>query len=295
MGAGENDTTGTDNSFFGYAAGINSIAVFFNSFFGSSAGLQNTYGDGNTFLGYLAGSINTTGSYNTAIGFQANVSTSNLSHATAIGADSAVFSSNTIALGRPNGQDVVVIYGLGTAGGTQLCLNNSNQIAFCSSSLRYKTNIASFSLGLRFIKQLKPIEFDWKDGQGHDIGFGAEDIEKLNPLFVTYNQKGEVEGVKYEELTTVLVNAIKEQQEEIETQARQIETLQLENQRQAEKIKAQQAEIEQQKKQLQAQANQLAEQKKQLDRQKAEFDEQAKAIQELKRLIEKRLRGSRRR
>jgi hypothetical protein len=37
----------------------------------------------------------------------------------------------------------------------------------------------------------------------------AEEVEKVNPLFVAY-ERGQVEGVKYPQLTAVLVNAVKE-------------------------------------------------------------------------------------
>jgi len=33
-----------------------------------------------------------------------------------------------------------------------------------------------------------------------DVGFGAEDVAAIDPLFVTHNDKGDVEGVKYERL-----------------------------------------------------------------------------------------------
>lgn len=61
-----------------------------------------------------------------------------------------------------------------------------------------------------------------------DIGFGAEDVAKINPLFVTYNDKGEVEGVKYDRLSVVFVNAFKEQQTQIETQQNLIKKQQTE-------------------------------------------------------------------
>jgi hypothetical protein len=32
----------------------------------------------------------------------------------------------------------------------------------------------------------------------HDLGFGTEDVALIEPLLVTYNAKGEVEGVKYD-------------------------------------------------------------------------------------------------
>jgi Chaperone of endosialidase len=119
----------------------------------------------------------------------------------------------------------VKINTLGAAGNTSLCRNASNQISTCSSSLRYKTNINPFIGGLAVLNRLRPITFDWKEGGMHDLGFGAEDIAAVEPLLVTHNNKGEVEGVKYDRITAVLVNAVKEQQEQIKRQQTQIESL----------------------------------------------------------------------
>jgi hypothetical protein len=123
---------------------------------------------------------------------------------------------------------VVAITTLGAAGSTSLCRNASKQISTCSSSLRYKTNIGRFSSGLSFVNQLRPISFDWKDGGMKDVGFGAEDIAKIDPRFVTYNTKGEVEGVKYDRLSVAFVNAFKEQQEQIGQQQKQLQRQQSE-------------------------------------------------------------------
>ena len=78
---------------------------------------------------------------------------------------------------------------------------------------------------MSFVNQLRPISFDWKDGGMKDVGFGAEDIAKIDPRFVTYNSAGEVEGVKYDRLSVAFVNAVKEQQEQIEKQQALIERL----------------------------------------------------------------------
>ena len=112
--------------------------------------------------------------------------------------------------------------------GPSLCINNSNHISFCSSSLRYKTNVASFTPGLNMVKQLRPITFDWKDGGGHDLGFGAEEVAKVSDLLVIHNKQGQVEGVKYDRISAVLVNAVKEQQQQIELQSKTIERQQTE-------------------------------------------------------------------
>jgi len=58
-----------------------------------------------------------------------------------------------------------------------------------------------------------------------DLGLGAEEVAAVEPLLVTYNSKGEVEGVKYDRIAVVLLNAVKEQQEQILQQTTQIAEL----------------------------------------------------------------------
>jgi hypothetical protein len=127
-----------------------------------------------------------------------------------------------------NADGLLSINNLGT-GSTAVCRNASNQISNCSSSLRYKTNIGTFSDGLDLIKRLRPITFDWKDGGMHDLGLGAEDVAAIEPLLVTHNKLGEVEGVKYDRIGVVLINAVKEQQEQIESLQQRLQAQQLEN------------------------------------------------------------------
>lgn len=221
VSAGAGNTTGIWNSFFGNQAGLRNAAGAYNSIFGMNAGFFST-GNGNSFFGWSAGRANETGNDNTIIGAQANVGSGNLEYATAIGAGAIVSSSNTIVLGRPTGEDTIVVPGklqidtLGSAGSTQLCRNSSNRVGDCSSSLRYKINLTPYLRGLTIINRLRPITFNWKEGGIRDLGFGAEDVEKIEPLLVTYNKQGLVEGVKYDRITVALVNAIKEQQEQIQ-------------------------------------------------------------------------------
>ena len=133
---------------------------------------------------------------------------------------------------------------LGSTGSTAVCRNASNQLSFCSSSLKYKTNISRFGYGLDLVQRLSPITFDWKQGGMHDLGLGAEDVAKIEPLLVSYNDKGQVEGVKYDRIGVVLVNAVKEQQSQIESQQKQIKTQQAEIDMQQKQAKAQQSEID---------------------------------------------------
>ena len=247
--AGISNTSGAANSFFGESAGEDNTTGSRNTFIGRWAGNSNTSGGDNTFVGFNAGLLNTTGTKNVFIGLFAgafdngdnltligsNAGVPNgltLQYATAIGADAEVSTSNTVQLGRANGFDTVFapglirVGGLGLAGSTNLCRNASNLIATCSSSLRYKTNITPFLSGMNFIDRLRPIAFEWKDGGMRDVGFGAEEVARIDPLFVSYNEKGEVEGVKYDRLSVAFVNAFKEQQAVIDAQAQRISELQ---------------------------------------------------------------------
>ncbi len=58
-----------------------------------------------------------------------------------------------------------------------------------------------------------------------DIGLGAEDVAKVAPSFAITDSKGEIAGVKYDRLNILLINAVKEQQQQIERQQKQIATL----------------------------------------------------------------------
>jgi hypothetical protein len=113
---------------------------------------------------------------------------------------------------------VVTVRTLAAGGVTALCQNFSNQISTCSSSLRYKTNVTSFHGGLSLINRLRPIAFDWKANGEADLGLAAEEVAAVEPLLVIHNDKGEVEGVKYDRINVLLINAINEQQAQITRQ-----------------------------------------------------------------------------
>jgi trimeric autotransporter adhesin len=218
--AGANNLAGTENSFFGYSTGFHNTTGGSNAFFGELSGISNLDGNSNSFFGDRAGLSNSSGNNNTIIGADADVASANLNHATAIGAEAVISTSNSIGLGRSDGSDTVYVWGvlrtgLDGSGSLDVCRNDAFRLSTCSSSLRYKTRVQPFTRGLDVVRRLRPITFEWKDGVGSDVGFGAEDVEQVEPLLTTRNDKGEIEGVKYKQITTVLVNAIKEQQDQI--------------------------------------------------------------------------------
>jgi hypothetical protein len=232
--AGGVNTNGDENTFVGSDTGDSNMTGDNNTFIGRSAGTANTEGNNNTFIGWNAGILNTTGDNNTFIGANAGATqTGTRNFSTAIGAGAVANFSNLIVLGRPNGEDDVEIFGtlnvgtLPTGGIQTACITagtSAGLVSFtrCSSSLRYKTNINLFTPGLNLVNRLKPITFNWKNGGMADLGLGAEDVAEIEPLLVTYNKDGQIEGVKYDRIGVVLVNAVNQQQELIKAQQQQL-------------------------------------------------------------------------
>ena len=70
------------------------------------------------------------------------------------------------------------------------------------------------------------MRFEWKKNGAEDIGFIAEEVGKVVPEIVTYEDNGvDARSVNYSHLVALLVEAIKDQQEQIENQQKQIDDL----------------------------------------------------------------------
>ena len=91
-----------------------------------------------------------------------------------------------------------------------------------TSARRYKGNIVSLQDQLDNLKKLEPVEFEWKETKKKDFGLIAEDVEKIYPHLVEHDDNGDLIGVKYSKLTTVLVKALQQQQEQIEELKKEI-------------------------------------------------------------------------
>ena len=110
-------------------------------------------------------------------------------------------------------------------------------IAFSNttSDKRFKKNVIPISNGLDKVLKLRGVEFDWKDeykDKGHDLGFIAQEVEEvsgLEPLVSeNWNIRTDEQGVKtvsYEKVIPVLVEAVKEQQKQIDELKKKLEEL----------------------------------------------------------------------
>ena len=105
--------------------------------------------------------------------------------------------------------------GIGTAApGTSGVIRATNDIvAFYSSDERLKDNVEEIPNALDKVESIRGVHFDWNDKQevyeGHDIGVIAQEVEKVLPEIVEDRDNG-YKAVKYEKLTAVLIQAVKE-------------------------------------------------------------------------------------
>ena len=101
-------------------------------------------------------------------------------------------------------------------------------VAYQRSDIRLKENILFIKNATNVISQIKPISFDWNNNQeryqGKDIGFSAQNIEKLIPCAVQDRKDG-YKAVKYTKIIPLLVQGIKEKQLRINNLKQQIERI----------------------------------------------------------------------
>ena len=92
-------------------------------------------------------------------------------------------------------------------------------IAFASSDKNLKDNITPISNPIEKIQKIGGYEFDWNDKQdvyeGHDVGVIAQEIEEVLPELVTTRDNG-YKAVKYDKIVALLIEAIKDQQKQID-------------------------------------------------------------------------------
>ena len=117
-----------------------------------------------------------------------------------------------------NGTNIGGIRGDGT-GGTMYST---------TSDRRLKTNIRTFDQGLATIEKMNPAVYERKTKPGEDeIGFIAQELQEVMPLVVGGKPSDDVEEspmtVDYGRITPVLVAALKEQQEIINTLTQRLE------------------------------------------------------------------------
>jgi hypothetical protein len=193
--AGQSNSTGEDNVLVGHGAGFGATSSS-NTAIGKFT-LQSATGGSNTAIGQTALQFVTSGLGNVGVGGGAGTSITTGSINTCLGPDAG---SNFAGIAIGSGGNNTLI-GFNAAVSTA---NVSNQITLGNSSItslrcqvttisalsdrRDKTNITPLSYGLDFVKELKPVSFDWnmRDGAkvgNPDIGFIAQDLADLEDKY----------------------------------------------------------------------------------------------------------------
>ena len=89
-----------------------------------------------------------------------------------------------------------------------------------TSDINLKENIHQIKDPLDKVMQINGVGFRWKDTKENAIGVIAQDIEEILPELV--HQSDHIKTVNYNGLIGVLIEAIKEQQRQIEELKKQI-------------------------------------------------------------------------
>jgi hypothetical protein len=94
-------------------------------------------------------------------------------------------------------------------------------VAYASSDERLKNNIELISNPIEKVQQLKGVTWEWNENADElqqslpNVGVIAQDVEKVLPQLVHDRDNG-YKGVDYAKLTGLLIEAIKEQQKQID-------------------------------------------------------------------------------
>lgn len=118
-----------------------------------------------------------------SLGIASNVAGDKTTHAVAI---TKKDSDNTTA-------QVYVAFSMnaGATASGQINANGASAAAFGSySDERLKENIADLPNQLNNILALRPVEFDYKDGSGHQLGFIAQEVQSIFPDLVSEGANG---------------------------------------------------------------------------------------------------------
>ena len=195
------------------------------------------FGDSADDIHTFTGSVNISGS-TTMQALQADVITATTINATVSGsidqATTASFSNTSVSASNATTASTVNFnggltttsdvqfdsFGVGTAAsGTTGEIRATGDItAYYSSDEKLKDNITPLSDAINKINQIGGYEFDWNSNSshsGHDVGVIAQEIEKVLPEVVTTRDNG-YKAVRYEKIVALLINAIKEQQLQID-------------------------------------------------------------------------------
>jgi hypothetical protein len=221
------NTTGNNNSASGNYGLYSNMTGSDNVSAGVYALYRNTTGSWNTASGYYALGFNTTGAGNIALGPYAGYNLTTGSNNIDIGSRGVAAETAVIRIGTPGVQHATYlagVSGVNVTGGTTVVVNSSGQLGVMSSSIRYKKDIRSMGDVSDRLLKLRPVTFRYKqaDESGQtpeQYGLIAEEVARVMPELVVYNNKGQPETVAYQTLAPLLLNELQKEHKQVMAQA----------------------------------------------------------------------------
>jgi hypothetical protein len=179
----------------------------------------NTNGNNNTALGSGALALNGSGSGNIAVGLSAGRNITNGSNNIDIGNSAPGNESNTIRIGTTGRQTAAFLAGVDgvtVASGTQVFIDSAGQLGTLTSSVRFKDDVADMGEASRDLMKLRPVTFHYKaavDKGSHLLQYGliAEEVAKVYPDLVQYDDQGKPFTVRYHLINVMLLNELQKQ------------------------------------------------------------------------------------
>jgi hypothetical protein len=209
---------GSQNTAIGSRALPNTGSGSSNTAIGCTAGF-NASGNQNVFLGYQAGFYET-GSNKLFIDNQGRISESDARVKSLIYGVFDVNPANQILTinGNVGIGTVTPNYKLDVRG------TIGNNTTLYHSDIRWKTDVRPLKYGIKELLELNCVRYLWNANdypemgfdEGLQFGFIAQEFEKVIPELVKSDKEG-YKSIDYVKLTPVLVEAIKEQQKQIES------------------------------------------------------------------------------
>ena len=197
-----------------------------NTVVGVNAGLNAQHAHGNTALGAQALSgYSFESDNNIAIGGAAGRSITTGGDNIMIGNDGTPTDSGTIRIGDEAKQSRTFIAGIrgvttDTSDAVEVLVDSSGQLGTVSSSLRYKEQVREMAEVSERLYALRPVAFRYRSQADRDSGsvqFGliAEEVARVFPELVVYDDQGLPETVKYRFLSSLLLNELQKQRRRI--------------------------------------------------------------------------------
>ena len=223
------------NTAIGKDAGINLTSLTTNNTaIGTNALGVAISGTDNTAVGVGTAGNLTIGGNNIAIGYDpyagsaAGATWGTAQNNIAI-ANTGAAENNTIRLGNGFHDKCFIagIYNITSSGGTEVYCSSSGQLGTLQSSHKYKNDIIPLPDQSSALMQLEPVQFIYKndDAKIKQCGLIAEDVYNIYPELVVFDQRGEIQTVRYNQLHALLLKGWQEQQNKIEELCKRLAVL----------------------------------------------------------------------